>query len=117
MSIEWICVGGPFGDCTSYYKGKIHNKLTVQNFINTELNPYEWGIIQINGQIICKYDRSRTLFDINNDLMRRYQEAEIKSIESSGGWSLMNYIITVEEPEIEWTQTVPYATFGDGFNF
>ncbi len=118
MSIEWVCTGGPFGDCTSHYVGRLRNKVTIKDFIEHELNSHEWGILQINGKIVCKYDHG-ILFDADSNLLQHYLSTEIKSIESSGGWSLMDYVITVEEPEQEenGSQKSLYITFDDGFNF
>ena len=110
--IDFIQIGGPYGDGTSMYNVKLNKDFTVKEFIDYILKKYpeNWGYISIadkdivlsnqcvgwdrlshitrnyiNGNITLKNPNSSTL------------SKKVMAVKASGGRSRMDYIIGVEK--------------------
>ena len=90
------------GDCTCGYHVFLDKKYTVGEFIETVLRerPGEWGYIGIKkkkstfGDPHCEYSHGRLTTDsLPEDVLNKV----VKNVTSSGGWSRMDYLISVEE--------------------
>lgn len=104
--LEFIQVGDERGDCTAPYVVKFTDKLTVKEFIDKILNDFnnEWGTIKFyDNDNLRTYDislryshgkieSSKTLL---NMLIEDIGEKEIFGISADGGWSRMDYVITI----------------------
>lgn len=88
------------GDCTAPfsvtgYKANTVGELILEIF---KKNPREWGYIGIKdgkstfGNPKCEYNCGKLLNNLPNDIIQK----EIKSVSASGGWSRMDYLITIE---------------------
>lgn len=92
---------GPFGDCTSNYDVQLDKNYTVGEFVETVLKeePKEWGhiIIKQKGSIFggpdCEYRYGEL---ITEPLPEEFLKQDVKEVKASGGWTLMNYFITVK---------------------
>ena len=115
-SIEWICTGGPYGDETSGYKGRINKEITIEDFIKNEINKEEWGTVYINGNSIFDYSR-QGYSEIRKDLLDKYKTFKIKKVTAHGGWSRMDYYLFVEEEKEKEDLNPLHLTFNDGYNF
>lgn len=91
------------GDATANYDITLDREYTVQEFIITVLanRPREWGYIgirsnSIDGQFLgdprMEYRRGTILSALPNDILSK----KIKSVSASGGWSNMDYLLTLE---------------------
>lgn len=104
--LEFIQVGNNRGDCTAPYVVKFTDKLTVKEFIDGILKDRksDWGSIKIYcNDILGYYDISiryrhgeiesaQSLLDmLYNDI----GEKDVIGISADGGWSRMDYVITV----------------------
>lgn len=104
--LEFIQVGDECGDCTSPYVVKFTDKLTVKEFIDGILKDMknDWGSIKIySNDILAYYDISvryrngeiesaQSLLDM---MYKDIGEKEIIGISAAGGWSRMDYVITI----------------------
>lgn len=86
------------GDCTATYSVTDYTSTTVGEFINEVLTerPSEWGDIQDNHhhQIAeYKYGKIASINVTAEPLMNK----RIIKIVGNGGWSCMDYIITIED--------------------
>lgn len=94
-------VRGPFGDCTSIYDVILNKEYTVKEFINDMLKalPGEWGAFIIRakdypfGKEQSEYRYGKLLTTFSEETLN----SKIKCIEAQGGWSLMDYNITLRE--------------------
>ena len=70
------------------YKAK-----TVGEFIDEVLKerPNEWGYFDVYGFGRCEYRSGKLLSELSDDKLRY----RIKSVKAAGGWSRMDYRITV----------------------
>lgn len=91
-------------DCTAPYDVILNGEYTVEQFINDVLlNKREWGKIGIyNGQGIftdpnCEYKYGTLVSRLPNE----YLKLRVVSATAHGGWSLMDYILTVEPANTE----------------
>lgn len=106
-----IHTGGPYGDCTSRYDVKFNGPMTVREFIeeilnNNPISNHEWGTIGIacEGEIVGKPKCSYADGKITTEpLPEEYMNKVIVSCTAHGGWSLMDYKITVNSSE----KTIP----------
>lgn len=94
-------VAGPFGDCTSAYAVEFPEGLTVKEFISLVVNenPDEWGRIALGWirPTLAEYNHGSIVY---TELFHKYKTREIFKIEANGGWSLMDYNITLKpEPK------------------
>lgn len=94
-------VAGPFGDCTSAYAVEFPEGLTVKEFIPLVVNenPDEWGRIALGWirPTLAEYRHGSIVY---TELFHKYKTREIFKIEANGGWSLMDYNITLKpEPK------------------
>ena len=96
-------IGKESGDCTAPYSVEDFNAKTVGEFINEILKeqPHEWGYIGIKnglsdfcvfGSPKCEYRYGKLIYEFPNEWLNR----TIESVTSSGGWSRMDYLITVK---------------------
>ena len=88
------------GDETAPYEVTFSEPLTVKDFVSDVLsNKEEWGYIGISkertifGDPNCEYRWGKLL----SCLPPEYLSKKIVSAEASGGWSRMDYLLTVEE--------------------
>lgn len=99
-----VASGEVRGDCTAPYHVVLNRVCTVGEFINEVLTKNEWGHIGIDrssegidrrifGDPVCNYKKDTLL----NCLPDEWLDKTIKSVKADGGWSRMDYLITVEE--------------------
>lgn len=87
--------GNISADCTTAYDVRLSRPCTVGEFIRTVLAtfPNEWGTFRIYCMGVCEYRAGEVLkCDFSYDTLER----EIYSISASGGWSRMDYLITLK---------------------
>lgn len=95
-----ITAGPVGGDETRPYVVDLDYDYTVEQFIREVLlNNREWGKISIyNKDYIFGYPSYRYEYGtLTSKLPDEYLTRKIKSAKASGGWSLMDYIVTLEE--------------------
>lgn len=92
-----IYTGGPYGDETCSYDGHLNQPLTVREFIDAvfEQHPKEWGTIHIfdDTYLDYRYGEIKYISSQFNDCLDR----KIKSFSAHGGWTLMDYILELED--------------------
>ena len=99
-------VGGPFGDETCNYELVLYKEMTVREFVEQVLSDErEWGTIHIYdpkgktpwarryGGPKCEYRRGRLVSVFPDEILDKV----IVSGKSNGGWSLMDYDLTLAE--------------------
>lgn len=95
--------GGPYGDGTTSYNVET-DVANVGAFIQEVLKEYpqDWGHFRIRTNntdkrdiCVCSYSYGKIERKASN--YDTYGTAKIKSIFANGGWSAMNYDITVED--------------------
>lgn len=96
--IELVHLAGPFGDCCSSYAVKFPTDMTVQEFIETVVaeNPGEWGRIGFgwNHPKLAEYNHGSIIYTSE---YAKYKSKKIIKVDAHGGWSLMDYNITLKE--------------------
>lgn len=87
------------GDCTAPYDVLLNGEYTVEQFIHDVLlDEREWGRIgiydsrSIFGNPSCEYRYG----ELVSKLPDEYLKLNVTKARASGGWSLMDYILTVE---------------------
>lgn len=97
-----VYVGPERSDCTAPYFVELDKEYTVDEFVNTVLRRgyKEWGYIGINdngktvfGTPRCEYRHNKLLYTLPNDVL----DKKVKSVEADGGYSLMDYLISLED--------------------
>lgn len=87
------------GDCTASYDVIPNRKCTVRELIEAELaNKNSWGYIGLKDKAhILPYPRCEYRWGklISNDIPNEVLDRTIQSISASGGWSQMDYYITL----------------------
>lgn len=91
---------GPAGDdCTALFDVRLNGPYTVETFIHDVLlDSSEWGRIGINdgytpfGNPSCEFSHGV----LKSNLPEEYLPLEVVSARASGGWSNMNYRLTVK---------------------
>lgn len=89
------------GDCTAPYSVSEIKAKTVGELIEEILteNPNEWGYIGIKsvksifGNPKCEYSYGKLLYSLPEDVLSK----QLISVSASGGWSRMDYLITINE--------------------
>lgn len=91
------------GDCTAPYSVTLKKQYTVAEFVaDVVSNDDEWGYIGIEdgdpffGNPCCEYRWGKLL----SFLPSAIQSQKIKSVKADGGWSRMDYLITLEDEQI-----------------
>ena len=99
-----ISVGDVRSDCTAPYNVELDRVCTVREFISEVLTKNEWGYIEIDGQSEDFTDRifgNPRCFYKGNEVTYTFPDEwldkTVKSVKADGGWSNMDYLITVEE--------------------
>ena len=103
MTIErlrFMEAGAMGSDCTAPYHVLFNKPMTVRELISEVLKRKEWGYIGINnpsnfsifGTPNCEYNHDKLL----NELPPEYMDKTIKSIGASGGWTRMDYLLTLD---------------------
>lgn len=97
--MEFRRVGPERGDCTAPYSVTKYKATTVKEFIDEVIKEYpeEWGYFSINSDIVlnentCEYRYGSLLSDFPD---KSVLDKKIEYVDSSGGWSRMDYIIHV----------------------
>lgn len=92
-------IGKTHGDETADFKVVLDKPYTVSSFIDTVLkDTSEWGYIGIKnqnsffGDPSCEYGYGKLLSAIPKEYLNR----EIKDVTSNGGWTRMDYILTLK---------------------
>ena len=95
--INLMCVGGPFGDCTSAYKFTTSTPMTLKEFAEAVAEDgQEWGTIRKGsgfGDVLVDYNRGEIKY-------RDYADPNaILTTEgtANGGWSLMDYHVNIDK--------------------
>lgn len=100
-SFELIQVAPEAGDCTAPYEVRLNRDYTVKIFVEDILkDTREWGSIRIRESDKSffslpeyEYKYGKLLSRLPNDVLSK----RIKSATAHGGWSLMDYLITLED--------------------
>ena len=88
------------GDETAGYEVTLDKRYTVEEFINEVVSKkQDWGYIGIKqegvptifGSPKCEYKWGKLLSSLPNE----YLNKEISIVSASGGWSRMDYLITI----------------------
>ena len=86
-------------DCTAPYEVQLNGEYTVGEFINDVLKDVrEWGYIGINndrtvfGDPHCEYKYGK----LTSPMDEKFLNMRVTSARASGGWSRMDYILSVE---------------------
>lgn len=89
------------GDCTAGYSVKMDKEYTVKEFVDEILkNANEWGYIGIfkegqawyeRGTPHCEFRRSELITKLPDEIMDKI----IVNAKASGGWSRMDYLLTL----------------------
>ena len=106
--IQYIQIGETSRDCTANYKIKLDKKYTVREFISYVLTREEWGDIYIERFSSTAVTNSKNYFQaedsieykknlVSRDFAEEYNDLYIKEVYSFGGWSRMDYYLTLEE--------------------
>ena len=91
---------GPIGgDETAPYDVVFLEKMTVREFVEYVLTLHEWGRIALcipgfgsgDMQPYCQYRQDK----LESELPEEYLDRTIASATAHGGWSLMNYTLTL----------------------
>ena len=92
-------IGNMHTDETADFKVVLDKQYTVSNFIDTVLkNTSDWGYIGVKspnslfGNPSCEYRYGKLLSVIPQEYFNR----EIDGVTSSGGWTRMEYILTLK---------------------
>lgn len=89
------------GDCSAPYVITLNKSYTVREFIDEVLanRTDEWGTIGIRDNIPwskgtpqCEYRKGRLITNMPDEVM----DKKIQNITADGGWSNMDYLITLE---------------------
>lgn len=94
------------GDCTAGYKVTLDKEYTLQEFIDAVLtNKGEWGYINVAKGDCAWYNYPRFSYRYGEvygepNLPEEVYGYKVKSVTASGGWSAMDYIVTLEK-EVE----------------
>lgn len=83
------------GDCTASYEVTLDKVYTVKEFVNDVLSKAgEWGYINIQGN---SYTMSYKYGKMETPMMDSDGDKTISSVSAHGGWSRMDYHITIKE--------------------
>ena len=103
MALFELRQSGPTrGDCTASYSVTLLKKnITVKQFVEEVLsNDAEWGRISIGGNYFepdaCAWYKYGKLEKEDHQLIPYYDKI-ITKVKADGGWSLMDYMIEVED--------------------
>lgn len=98
--IKLIQCSETHGDCTAEYSVILDKSYTVEEFINEVLTKNEWGYIGIYnegqawfdfGDPNCEYKYDKLVTQMPEDILKE----EISEVKASGGWSRMDYLLTL----------------------
>ena len=109
--LTFIMIGQERGDCTASYEVKFPKEYTVRQFVNEIITNHksDWGFIGIacrktkhtrftdliNGFPRCSYDHS----ELTEALPDYVMDKKIIKITGDGGWTRMDYLLTIDETE------------------
>jgi len=81
-----------FGDETAGYEVILDKKYTVKELLDTVLGiKSEWGSFSIKNGNCCEYEGGKLLSNLSEEDLNK----EVVKVDASGGWSMMNYYVTV----------------------
>jgi hypothetical protein len=95
--INLICVGGPYGDCTSAYKFTTSTQMTLKEFAEMVAEDgQDWGTIRKGSSF------GDVLVDYNHGEIKYRDYADPNAIlktegTANGGWSLMDYHVEIDQ--------------------
>ena len=91
-------IGETRGDCTAPYSVTLDRDYTVEEFVQTVVSiTDEWGYIGINdghtifGNPRCEYRWGKLLSTLPDEV----REKKLVSVKADGGWSRMDYLLTI----------------------
>lgn len=95
MAIELQARTATAGDCTTGFNVILDKEYTVKELIDEILTtrPREWGDINVNGKLICKYSKGQLITQPDQS----HLSEKIEKAWSVGGWSLMTYDIKTNQ--------------------
>lgn len=108
--------GAERGDCTAPYRVILDKEYTVKEFIATVLKDCsdEWGYIGIKSDLNVWFGdpnieyRYGEITNVNSKTEMKFPlEAKVLSAKADGGWSRMDYMLTVKADEVvhgHWVQ-------------
>lgn len=96
-----------FGDCTARYRVDLDKEYTLQGFVDAILTNKkdEWGKISIVKSNVPWYfypyiGYQRGSITGESNIPEKVFTYKVKSVIANGGWSVMDYIVTLEK-EVE----------------
>lgn len=103
LEMNFKCTGGPYGDCTAAYAVKLNRECTFRELIDLILTRNEWGYI---GKDYPREVFGHPRFEYSHDHIKdgsergHFTEEDynriVKVVKAHGGWSRMDYLITLE---------------------
>lgn len=90
------------GDCTAGYNVNFDKEYTLQEFIDAVLtNKGEWGYIKVAKRCCIWYDYPCIGYRYGKitgkpNIPETVYGYKVKSVTASGGWSRMDFIVTLE---------------------
>lgn len=105
-NFKLFMVGGPYGDCTSDYEAYFDKPFKVKDFLSiVEAQKEEWGSINFINPSLWSFEVGYKHGIINYKDFDRFSgrknqslfNMKIKKITANGGWSLMQYRVTLED--------------------
>lgn len=81
-------------DCTALYSVELGKVKTLKDMLDTiTTNPMEWGNIEVEKiKKTCEYKCGKVSHNFNEQELN----SEILECVASGGWSMMNYYVTLK---------------------
>lgn len=99
LEFKFTQIGKTSGDETTPYMVSLNKECSVGEFIDSVLKRNEWGYIGIKnhrhifGSPNCKYRRDKI---VNTEFTEKYLYRKVATVSASGGWSRMDYILTLK---------------------
>lgn len=103
LTIELKPAGNVRGDCTAPYDVELSRECTLRELVDVILTRNEWGYIgKDDPRDVFGYPRFEYSYDHIKEGSERGHFTEedynriVKTVKADGGWSRMDYIVTLE---------------------
>ena len=99
LELTFKQTGKEAGDCTTPYEVSLSRDCTLREFVEAVLERKEWGYIglwfpgEIFGYPKCEYRDSKVF---NSEFSEDDFAQTIDKVSAAGGWSRMDYLITLK---------------------
>lgn len=103
LTIELKPAGNVRGDCTAPYDVVLSRECTLRELVDVILTRNEWGYIgqydpaSVFGYPCVEY-HGKELYECKwrEGFGEDYYQRKVKTVKADGGWSRMDYIVTLE---------------------